>query len=252
VNGARPPRSKGPAPAQRGRSALLVAAGAAGALAARSLLMRGLLLKFRREVRALNAGHCEPLLADYAQDAVLHFNEGAHRWAGDHRGKPAIARFLEDFVNAGIQGHISELFMAGAPWRMTLLARFKRPRSRPRGPGDLPQPYGPARAHPLGAHRSPGGLLRRHRGDRSARDPLVSARGAAVRVTKPAQLARSTRKVDGGRNRRHREQHESYRTEGRRPAAGYGRAAHHAGAVVGADFLVPSPESQQQEHQRRK
>lgn len=102
----------------------LVAAGALGTVAARRLFGAALLLKVRRDVRALNAGDYRPLLAGYADDAVLVFNEGDHRWGGEHRGKPAIERFLRDFVAAGITGEIVELCVTGAPWRMTLIVRF--------------------------------------------------------------------------------------------------------------------------------
>ncbi len=103
---------------------LKLAGGALGAVAARRLLVRALLFKLRRDVRALNAGDHRPLLAGYADDAVLLFNDGPHRWAGEHRGKPAIERFLRDFVAAGITGEIIDLLIAGAPWRMTLIVRF--------------------------------------------------------------------------------------------------------------------------------
>ncbi len=103
---------------------LTAGAGAGGTLAARMLVSRVLLLKLRHDVRALNAGQIEPVLANFAPDAVLHFNDGEHRWAGDHRGKAAIALFLRDFAAAGLRGEIRELFTAGPPWRMTLLARF--------------------------------------------------------------------------------------------------------------------------------
>jgi ketosteroid isomerase-like protein len=106
------------------RPMLLFTAGAAGAVIAKRLLVRGLLFKFRRDIAVLNAGDYQPVLSSYAEDAVLHFNEGPHRWAGEHRGKPAIASFLQSFVDAGIQGEIAELFISGPPWRMTLLARF--------------------------------------------------------------------------------------------------------------------------------
>jgi ketosteroid isomerase-like protein len=107
------------------RGPLLTAStGAAGALAARALLSHVLLLKLRRDVQALNAGDYRRVLSNYARDAVLRFNEGEHRWAGEHRGKVAIALFLQSFVDAGLQGHVSELFVAGAPWRLTLIARF--------------------------------------------------------------------------------------------------------------------------------
>ncbi len=111
-------------PSRHARSAPLIALGAAGALAARAFLVRALLFQFRHDVAALNAGDYEPTLANYADDAVLRFNDGPHRWAGEHRGKPAIARFLRNFVSAGLQGQITELLIAGAPWRMTAIARF--------------------------------------------------------------------------------------------------------------------------------
>jgi ketosteroid isomerase-like protein len=107
-----------------GRRAQLLAAGAGGAVAARALVTRLLLVKLRRDVRALNAGDIQPLLSNYARDAVLRFNEGEHRWAGEHRGKDAIAVFLQSFVDAGLRGQVRELLVAGAPWRMTLVVRF--------------------------------------------------------------------------------------------------------------------------------
>lgn len=101
-----------------------IAAGALTVIAARRLFAAVLLFKLRRDVRALNAGDYGPLLAGYAEDAVLQFNEGTHRWAGEHRGKPAIEHFLQEFVAARIEGEIVELFFSGPPWRMTLLVRF--------------------------------------------------------------------------------------------------------------------------------
>jgi ketosteroid isomerase-like protein len=115
----------------RGRWPTL-AAGAAAAVLARALLPRVLLVKLRRDVRALNAGDHRPLLSGYAEDAVLVFNDGDHRWAGEHRGKAEIDRFLRDFVAAGLGGEIVELFVAGPPWRLTLIARFD---DRATGPG---------------------------------------------------------------------------------------------------------------------
>jgi len=108
----------------RATIACVAIAGAGGAIAARALLVRALLVKLRHDVRALNAGDFQPVLSNYAGDAVLQFNEGEHRWAGEHRGTAAIGRFLQNFVGAGLQGDISELLIAGAPWRLTLAARF--------------------------------------------------------------------------------------------------------------------------------
>ncbi len=98
--------------------------GVAVTLALRALLGKALLAKFNADVRKLNAGDYSSLLKSYRDDAVLHFNDDEHRWAGDHRGKAAIERFLQDFVKAGINGNISEVFFAGPPWKLTLLARF--------------------------------------------------------------------------------------------------------------------------------
>jgi ketosteroid isomerase-like protein len=101
-----------------------IAAGALGVLTARSLLKRALLFKLNRDVRALNGGDYRPLLAGYSEDAVLVFNDGDHRWAGVHRGKPALERFFREFVAARVQGEIVDLYLAGPPWALTLLVRF--------------------------------------------------------------------------------------------------------------------------------
>jgi ketosteroid isomerase-like protein len=98
--------------------------GVVATVAARALLPRLLLLKLNRDVRRLNAGDHEPLLAGYAQDAVLHFNDGPHRWAGEHRGRVEIDRFLRNFTSAGVQGEIRRLWIAGPPWALTMVARF--------------------------------------------------------------------------------------------------------------------------------
>jgi ketosteroid isomerase-like protein len=99
-------------------------AGAGAAIAARALMPQLILLKLRRDVRRLNDGDYRPLLSGYADDAVLRFNEGPHRWSGEHRGKPAIERFLREFVGAGISGELHSLWIGGPPWALTLVARF--------------------------------------------------------------------------------------------------------------------------------
>jgi len=104
------------------RSGLIT--GVAGTVAARALLPRLLLLKLGHDVRRINAGDHGPLLAGYAEDAVLRFNEGPHRWAGEHRGKAEIERFLRNFTGAGIQGELRQLWIAGPPWALTMVVRF--------------------------------------------------------------------------------------------------------------------------------
>ena len=107
------------------KRSLLIGAGAA--IAGRALLPHLVLLKLRRDLRRLNAGDHRPLLAGFADDAVLHFNEGPpgpHRWSGAHRGKPAIDRFLRNYTRAGIQGELRAIWIGGPPWALTLLVRF--------------------------------------------------------------------------------------------------------------------------------
>lgn len=99
-------------------------AGAALALGARALFPRLLLLKFRPDVAKLNAGDYKPLLSAYADDFVLHFNEGPHRWSGDWVGKPAFDRFLQNFTAAGLQGEIKSFATSGPLWALTMWVRF--------------------------------------------------------------------------------------------------------------------------------
>lgn len=99
-------------------------AGAALGLGARALLPRLLLLKFRPDVAQLNAGDYKPLLSAYADDFVLHFNEGPHRWSGDWVGKAAFDRFLQNFTAAGLQGEIKSIATSGPLWALTMWVRF--------------------------------------------------------------------------------------------------------------------------------
>jgi ketosteroid isomerase-like protein len=114
-------------------TARAVVAGAALGLGARSLLLRALRARFARDVARLNAGDYRPLLAGYADDAVLVFNVGEHRWSGEHRGKAAIERFLRNFTAAGLQGELLDIAMAGPPWAATLVARFDDRATGPEG-----------------------------------------------------------------------------------------------------------------------
>ena len=98
--------------------------GAGAAIAVRASLPPAILVKLRRDLRRPHAGDYRPLLSGYADDAVMHFNDGPHRWSGEHRGKPAIERFLREFVGAGIRGELRSLWIGGAPWALTLVTRF--------------------------------------------------------------------------------------------------------------------------------
>jgi ketosteroid isomerase-like protein len=105
-------------------SALGALVGAAAALGSRALLRNLILIKLRRDLRALNSGDYRPLLEGYADDAVLRFAAGESRWSGEHRGRDAIEEFLRNFVEAGLQGEIKGLFVHGPPWALTLITRF--------------------------------------------------------------------------------------------------------------------------------
>jgi ketosteroid isomerase-like protein len=98
--------------------------GAALGLAARAALPRLLFLRLSPAVTKLNAGDHTALLDAYADDFVLHFNEGPHRFAGDWVGKAGMDRFLQNFTAAGIQGEIRQVATSGPLWALTMWVRF--------------------------------------------------------------------------------------------------------------------------------
>lgn len=77
----------------------------------------------RRNVRALQAGDMTPILAGYADDAVLVF-PGRSSWGGEHRGKAAIAQFLTRFIDVGLVGEVHDILVNGPPWRTTVCVVF--------------------------------------------------------------------------------------------------------------------------------
>ncbi len=99
-------------------------AGAAFALGARALFPRLLLLQFSGPVAKLNEGDHAALLDTYADDFVLHFHEGPHRWSGDWVGKAGMDRFLRNFTAAGIKGEVVGLATSGPLWALTIWVRF--------------------------------------------------------------------------------------------------------------------------------
>jgi ketosteroid isomerase-like protein len=99
-------------------------AGAALGVAARAALPRLLLLKFAPSVKKLNAGDHTALLDSYADDFVLHFHDGPHRWKGDWLGKAGMDAFLRMFTAAGIQGEIVGMATSGPLWALTMWVRF--------------------------------------------------------------------------------------------------------------------------------
>lgn len=77
----------------------------------------------RRNVRALAGGDPGPLLAGYADEAVLVF-PGQSSWSGEYRGKSAIESFLRRYLNDGVVGQAHDIVVNGPPWRTTLCVLF--------------------------------------------------------------------------------------------------------------------------------
>jgi ketosteroid isomerase-like protein len=78
----------------------------------------------RRSIRRINAGDIGPMLAGYANDAVLVF-PGDNSWGGEHRGRDAIKAFLERFARVGVQFQAQEIMVSGWPWNATLCVVFR-------------------------------------------------------------------------------------------------------------------------------
>jgi ketosteroid isomerase-like protein len=77
----------------------------------------------RRNIKALRAGDPRPLIAGYAEGAVLVF-PGPSTWGGEYRGRDAIAGFLNRFVADGLTGEAHEILVNGPPWRTTAAVLF--------------------------------------------------------------------------------------------------------------------------------
>jgi ketosteroid isomerase-like protein len=63
-----------------------------------------------------------PLLG-LANDAVLVF-PGASSFAGEHRGKPAIAAWMQRFASLHPEFRVVDASVAGLPWNMRVFMRF--------------------------------------------------------------------------------------------------------------------------------
>jgi ketosteroid isomerase-like protein len=109
----RSPRRR--APAFLAGAAAATLAGVAYPAAVRAVL--------RRNVTALMAGDPGPLLAMYAPDAVLHF-PGEHSWGPVYDGRAAIEGFLRRFLDVGLRGEVTDVYVAGPPWATRIAVRF--------------------------------------------------------------------------------------------------------------------------------
>jgi ketosteroid isomerase-like protein len=86
----------------------------------------------RRNVDALARGDLGPLLASYADDAVLVF-PGRSSWSGEYHGKPAIESFLRRYLQDGVVGQAHDILVNGPPWRTTLCVLFTAEAKTPTG-----------------------------------------------------------------------------------------------------------------------
>ncbi len=85
----------------------------------RSWLAKQMLI---RNMARLRAGDYRPLLRLDAQDVRFRF-PGGSSWAAELQGRDALERWLQRFVESGIQIFAEEVVVKGPPWRMTLCVR---------------------------------------------------------------------------------------------------------------------------------
>ena len=85
----------------------------------RSWLAKQLLTRFMAK---LNAGDPGPLLRLDHRDVRFRF-PGDSSWATELQGKDELAKWLQRFVDAGLQIYADEVVVKGPPWNMTVCIR---------------------------------------------------------------------------------------------------------------------------------
>jgi ketosteroid isomerase-like protein len=70
----------------------------------------------------LRAGDYRPLLRSDAKDVRFRF-PGDSSWATELQGKQELERWLQRFVDAGLQIFPAQVVVKGFPWKMTLCVR---------------------------------------------------------------------------------------------------------------------------------
>ena len=75
-----------------------------------------------RNMARLRAGDYRPLLRSDAKDVRFRF-PGDSSWATELQGKQELERWLQRFVDAGLQIFPDEVVVQGPPWKMTLCVR---------------------------------------------------------------------------------------------------------------------------------
>jgi ketosteroid isomerase-like protein len=87
---------------------------------------------FRRNMRRLGEGDIGPLTSTYADDVRFVF-PGQSTWAGDYRGKEEVTRFVERFVETGLQIEPDEILVNGPPWNTRFAVRYHDSYTAPDG-----------------------------------------------------------------------------------------------------------------------
>jgi ketosteroid isomerase-like protein len=75
-----------------------------------------------RNMKALRAGDAGPTVALYAEDVRFHF-PGDGSFAPGATGKADLERWLERFIDIGLQIYPDEVVLKGFPWRQTVCVR---------------------------------------------------------------------------------------------------------------------------------
>lgn len=76
----------------------------------------------KRNMAAISAGDYRPLLRLDAKDVRFRF-PGSSSWATELQGKDELERWLQRFVDAGLQIQPDEVIAQGPPWNVTLCVR---------------------------------------------------------------------------------------------------------------------------------
>src|SRR5436190_21181803 len=75
-----------------------------------------------RNMARLRAGDYRPTLRLDAKDVKFRF-PGDSSWAAELQGKGELERWLQQFVDSGIQIYADEVVAKGPPWNMTICVR---------------------------------------------------------------------------------------------------------------------------------
>jgi ketosteroid isomerase-like protein len=76
----------------------------------------------RRNMASLNRGDYAPLLRLDAPDVRFRF-PGDSSWATELAGREDLGRWLQRFVDTGLEIHADEVVVQGPPWNMRLCIR---------------------------------------------------------------------------------------------------------------------------------